>query len=261
MIGTSVDWVGEIPNYGIVNRECTLAEIAKNRLLPDRHRQRELFLCDINDVVLKDDMASMEHPFFALSTKPDITPRHYQHGNVSVSVVPSIKGLATIFDKDVLIYIVSKMKAAMNADGIEHVSQTVHFTARDLLVFTNRDVGGHAYKHLLSALERLAGTRIQTTIETGGENEVSGFGLIEKYKVRAKRNGRITEWSVTLSDWLFRAVQGSELLTINNDYFQIRKPLDRRIYELARKHCGAQSRWSCGLATLHKKSGSRSELK
>ena len=38
-------------------------------LLPVRHSQKELFLADIADAVLKDDMASMEHPIFSLNLK------------------------------------------------------------------------------------------------------------------------------------------------------------------------------------------------
>ena len=63
---------------------------------------------------------------------------------------------------------------------------------------------------------------------------------------------------VTLSRWLFNAVQAFEVLTIHSDYFRLRKPLERRLYELARKHCGHQAQWSIGLELLREKSGSRS---
>jgi plasmid replication initiation protein len=61
---------------------------------------------------------------------------------------------------------------------------------------------------------------------------------------------------VTLPDWLFRSVQAQQVLTLSPDYFRIRKPLDRRIYELARKHCGNQKQWQCSVVALHEKSGS-----
>ena len=66
---------------------------------------------------------------------------------------------------------------------------------------------------------------------------------------------------VTLPDWLYRSVQASQVLTLSPDYFRIRKPLDRRIYELARKHCGSQPKWRVALAILHEKSGSTSPLR
>ncbi len=48
------------------------------------------------------------------------------------------------------------------------------------------------------------------------------------------------------------------MLTLSRDYFRLRKPLERRIYELARKHCGRQPEWRISVAVLHHKSGSAS---
>ena len=63
---------------------------------------------------------------------------------------------------------------------------------------------------------------------------------------------------VTLSEWLYRAVMARSVLTLSRDYFRLRKPLERRIYELARKHCGRQPGWTVSVETLLKKSGSAS---
>ena len=45
---------------------------------------------------------------------------------------------------------------------------------------------------------------------------------------------------------------------MHRDYFHLRKPLERRVYEIARKHCGRQAEWRIGLETLLKKTGSTS---
>ncbi|NNF72111.1 MAG: plasmid replication initiator RepA, partial [Rhodobacteraceae bacterium] len=85
------------------------------------------------------------------------------------------------------------------------------------------------------------------------------FGLIESWQiVRRSRGGRMQSVSVTLSDWLFRAVLSKSVLTLHRDYFRLRKPLERRVYELARKHCGRQAEWRISVDTLLKKSGSAS---
>ena len=63
---------------------------------------------------------------------------------------------------------------------------------------------------------------------------------------------------VTLSEWLFRAVTTRTILTLSRDYFTLRKPLERRVYEIARKHCGQQKAWKISLENLLKKSGSAS---
>src|SRR5579871_4743683 len=156
--------------------------IDNDKLLPDRHLQQDLFVCDVADAVLKDDMASMEHPFFSLSKKPDTSIRRYENGDRWLEVVPSVKGLATIYDKDILIYCISQLIAKMN-EG-EQPSPYVRIVAKDLLVFINRSVGGSDYEALLEALERLDGTRIRTNVRTGGEQETKGFGLIDSFELR-----------------------------------------------------------------------------
>ena len=197
---------------------------------------------------------------FSLSTRPDRRILSYDHNGVAIQVTPSVRGLATIHDKDVLIYCISQLMAAVNAG--RQISRTVQLKAHDLLVATNRETSGDGYKRLRDALERLAGTRITTNYETGGQEVTTGFGLIETWQiVRKTRGGRMVSVAVTLSEWLFRAVLSKSVLTLNRAYFRLRKPLERRVYELARKHCGRQPEWQVSLSTLHKKAGSTAPLR
>lgn len=226
-------------------------------LLPDRHRTADFFVCDLFGASPKDDLATMEHPVFSLSTRPDRRVLDYAHHDVRITVTPSVRGLATIHDKDILIYCVSQLVAALNAGRT--VSRVLTLRAHDLLVATNRETSGDGYNRLRDAFERLAGTRITTNIETGGVEVTRGFGLIEAWEiVRRSRGGRMISVSVTLSEWLFNAVLSRSVLTISRDYFRLRKPLERRVYELARKHCGRQRDWRVSVDVLLKKSGSAS---
>jgi len=230
-------------------------------LLPDRHPQGDFFLCDIFDALPKDDLASMEHPIFSLATRPDRRVLSYAHNGARVTVTPSVNGRATIHDKDILIYCVSQLMAALNAG--RPVGRRLRLKAHDLLVATNRETSGDAYRRLCEAFERLAGTRITTNIATGPPEDrietTTGFGLIESWQIlRRSRGGRMISVAVVLSDWLYRAVLAKSVLTLSRDYFRLRKPLERRIYELARKHCGRQPEWRVSVETLLKKSGSAS---
>ena len=205
-------------------------------------------------------MASMEHPIFSLSTKPDHRIRRYEHGSVFVEVKPSADGLATVHDRDILIYCISQLMAAINAR--QPVSSVVRFKAHDLLKATNRMTNGQGYEALKAAFERLAGTRISTNLVTGGQEIFETFGLIERARiVRETRDGRMQEIEIKLSDWVFNAIRNQEVLTLHRDYFRLRKPLERRIYEIARKHCGKQSEWKISLQVLQKKCGSASTEK
>lgn len=239
-----------------------MSDSTKERLplLPDRHPTPDFFVCDIMDAAPKGDMASMEHPIFSLSTKPDHHVRRYEHGSVFVEVKPSSDGLATVHDRDILIYCISQLMAAINAG--QQVSRVVRFKAHDLLKATNRMTSGQGYQALKAALERLSGTRINTNIVTGGQEVFQTFGLIDQATiVRETRDGRMQDLEVRLSDWVFNAVRHQEVLTLHRDYFRLRKPLERRMYELARKHCGKKDEWKISLPLLQKKCGSASTEK
>jgi plasmid replication initiation protein len=232
----------------------------RSPLLPDRHPIQDFFICDVTDAIPKDDMGSMEHPIFSLSTKPDTSVREYEHNGVKIAVLPGALGLATIHDKDILIYCISQLVAKLN-NGAK-MQKDLHLKAYDLLVATNRNTDGRAYEQLKSALDRLSGTRIRTNIKTGNEEITEGFGLIDSWKIiRQSSSGRMTELRISLSDWVFNAVANHEVLTLHRDYFRLRGPLERRMYELARKHCGKQDEWSISLGLLRKKCGSMSSDK
>lgn len=232
-------------------------------LLKQRHPNRDFFLADIFDFTLKDDQASMEAPIFTLSTRPDLSVWKWQSrdGSKSVKVTPSVLGRATQHDKDVLIYVVSQLTEALNRGREDAKNRVVRFTVYDFLVSTNRGVGGDDYRRLQAAFERLAGTRITTDIRTGGQRIKEGFGIIDRWKiVERSSDERMIAVEVTMSEWLYNAVQAFDVLTIHPDYFRLRKPIARRVYELARKHCGRQAKWTIGLPLLLDKSGSRGSI-
>jgi plasmid replication initiation protein len=238
---------------------------ARPRLLPDRHPVRDFFVADILDWAVKDDLHSMEHPLFSLSKKPQKGSEkggelHYEHDGNHVTIKWGIDGRATIWDKDILIYAISQLVEALNQG--QPISRTVRLTAYDLLVTTNRHTGGKNYELLKQAFARLAGTRIETNIATNGLRIYQGFGLLDNWKiVKRADNGQMIVVELTLNEWLHNAILGREVLTLNRKYFQLDGGLERRLYELARKHCGQQPRWAVGLARLHTKSGSSAPLK
>ena len=231
-------------------------------LLPSRHPEQDLFICDVADAVIKDIMQDMEHPFYSLSKKPETKIRRYDHNGSWIEIIPSVKGLATIYDKDILIYCISQIMAKLKR-GERVESPRIRINSHDLLRFANRGTAGKDYAALSEALDRLAGTRITTNIKTADEEQYDNFGLIDAASIRRKNglDGRLLWCEVKLSDWVFNAIRSNEVLTLHPDYFRLRKPLERRIYELARKHCGHQPHWQISLDVLLKKSGSKSPLK
>jgi plasmid replication initiation protein len=92
--------------------------------------------------------------------KPDTRILRYEHRNVKVEIAPSVRGLATIYDKDILIYCISQLMAKKNAG--EPLAQTLHLNAHELLVWTNRETSGDAYRRLKESFERPAHESRQT---------------------------------------------------------------------------------------------------
>lgn len=244
------------------------------KMLPDRHPNRDFFILDVSDASPRDDMASMEHPVFSLSVKPDNRELTYENAGRRLRVVPSGLGLATIMDKDILLYCISKLVQSQNSG--DEISQWVELSAHEVMVSTNWNTGKRDYQRFEDALTRLRGTTLLTDIETGGQMQTRGFGLIDEFEIDRKNErgevspfGRMTRVRIKVSDWTFRAIQAKEVLAINLRYFRLRRPLERRLYEIARKHAGppkgeGQRRgrpFRIGIGKLQQKVGSNAPAK
>ncbi len=232
--------------------------------------QGDLFLCDIVSWPVKDDLASMELPIFSLSKNKDTSIREFKSGNRTVRVIPSSVGAATVFDKDLLIYIASQIVEAKNVG--KPVSRTVQIESFDFLSGTERGHGRATYERILDMLMRLRGTTVETNVETGGIRQTEGFGLIDSYKIISEKKrtekiidergktvphevSRVFSFQVTISEWLMNSLNGFEVLTLNRAYFLLNKSIERRLYGLARKHCGDKAMWKIGMDLLAEKVG------
>jgi hypothetical protein len=237
------------------------------KLLPARYTNQDFFVADILGCSLKDDHATMEAPVFSLKTQKDLTPWEWtsKDGSKHVEVSPSVKyGRATQHDKDVLIFVTSQMTEAVNRERPDAKNRAVRFTVHNYLVLTNKPTGGVEYQRLERALDRLKGTTIKTDIKTGDKRVKEAFSILDSWSIveRSPQDERMIAVEVTLSKWLYNAIHAHEVLTIHSDYFRLRKPIERRLYELARKHCGSkQARWKIGLELLREKSGAQSHIR
>jgi plasmid replication initiation protein len=238
------------------------------KLLPIRHPHADFFIADIFDgLPVKDDIASMEHPFFSLSKVKDVRTIQYERAGVKISVSPNAEyGLPTIFDKDVLLYcgslLMSEFKRLeMNGGGLP--SKTLRISTNDLLKTTNRATNDIGYQQVEKALDRLHGVSIKTNIKTGKIEQKEAFHLLESYKFIESHyvKDRRVALEVTVSDWFYNSIIGKEALTISCDYFRLGKSIERRLYEIARKHCGNQNEWRVSMQILYEKSGSTGTLR
>lgn len=202
--------------------------------------QGELFKLDSPLVgEIRGERSLMAFPFFALSKNAWMKPLAYATPTVSIEVRPSARGVATIYDKEIVLYIASLMASKID-EGMA-VSQDFTFTAHDLFSVTGSNHSARSYSRLADALERLQGTQIKTNIEAGGEGEDGFFSWLSEARLQYARSGkgekRLKAVKVRLCDWLFRAIlRDRQVLDYASTYFQL-GPIERRIYEVARSTC------------------------
>jgi len=239
------------------------AEVFKNSENVQTVRKTEpmqFFNVDGLAFIPKSDIPSMELPLFALkggNKKPVV----YEREGIEVMVVPGYYGHATIHDKDIIIFCVSKLMTAKNIGW--DICRTVRFKVYEFLKTIGRGTGGKDYEEFKMAMHRLSQTYITTNFKTAGVTAAAGFGIVDSWRIieKAEDDKRMVEVEVTLAKWLFGSIENNQVLTLSPDYFKLRKSLERRLYEIVRKHCGQQKSWKVSLPVLHKKSGSTINLR
>jgi plasmid replication initiation protein len=212
---------------------------------------------------VKNDRNLMVYNSFSLSRERQLNLPIYDDGQVRIEVKGTDLGVANIWDKEVLIYLASIIQDKLNRN--ESTSETVTFTANDFFRITSTSAGGSAYDRLEESLKRLRSTTIFTNIETGGEGEDTGFGWIDNYKVEYRRGTSgekvMKAVRVDLCKWLYRAIiKDRRMLTYHSDYFKL-GPTEKRLYEIARAHCGAQRGFKMRLDKLQRRVGTTTELR
>lgn len=223
--------------------------------------QMDLFVANLIDVAPKGDQTSMEVPIFSLNKNKD-TEQFIWEGKKGnrVIVTPNQYGRATMWDKDILIYLFGQVAAVINRGG--QPQRTIHATAHDILISTGRDIGGKGYKELEAALRRLQGTTIETNIKTDGLKSKRAFSIIQDWgTIEKNKDGNMIAVEITLSEWLYQAVSNLDVLTYDRKYYRLSSGMEKRLYEIFRKHCGNQNSWSIGEEALFVKSGSRGNIR
>lgn len=210
---------------------------------------------------IRGERSLMAFPFFALSKTAWMKPLTYHHANVSIDVRPSARGVATIYDKEIVLYIARLMAGKIERG--EEVGQDFIFTAHDLFSVTSSNHSARSYQRLSEALERLQGTQIKTNIEAGGEGEEGFFSWLSEARLHYSktRTGerRLKAVKVRLCDWLHRAIlRDRQVLAYAAAYFQL-GPVERRIYEVARA-TAEEGRLEIDLATFRLQIGYQNPL-
>jgi len=239
------------------------------RKLPD-FTQLDLFPAAFTDIATRMVQDVMWRPFFALGKKPRFKPIVYKNDEAKIKIFGTTEyGIATIFDEDILMWLVSQVRQAR--DEGKQTSAQLDFTPYDCLKGMRRNTGGTEYNLLKDGLRRLHSTTIETSIRRHSQISLTdskkrklevGFHWIEAYGFNiAEYKGKevVKGITVVLPNWLYQsAIKAKEVLTINEDYLLLTSGYDRALYKIARKHVGRQKFYSLSMQQLYEKSGSDS---
>jgi plasmid replication initiation protein len=206
---------------------------------------------------VQNDRWVMAYQFFHLDRTLRDWPIEYDDGKVKITVTGS--PIATMYDLEVLIYIVSLM--AQRLERGEQVERTFAFSAGDFFRVAGIADSGSAYYRIEGALDRLQGTKVRTNIVTGGERTKEGFSWVDSYKLVYKEDtGVLERVTVTICEWLWRAIKMDNNKFIYDPCYFDLPPLEKRLYEMARAHCG-QRGFRMWLDNLQRRVGSQDELR
>src|SRR5260370_10236026 len=155
----------------------------------------------------------MLHSFFALESKRT-DPIEYKANGVEITVQGTKSGIATINDKEILVYICSI--AGQKLGRGEHLSQKFRFTAHDFFNVTGKTPGGKTYRYFAAALERLQGTQIKTNLVTGGRRERTWVSWLKSARMEtavwSNGHGAMTGVGAELSDSLWPAMLSAKAM-------------------------------------------------
>lgn len=233
---------------------------------PKNDAQIDMFMPVFGDISARDGIDMMEFPFFSLSKKKRFTPLIYANERRGIEIIVSgaqPHGLATIWDKDILIWAVSQVREAL--DRGEQPSKVISFHPYYVLKSIRRGTSKKDYERLEAAIIRLKNTNVHTTLRTDERTAKAGFSWIDNYTT-AKENvsGEAAGlWTISLNDWVYKAACNSSfILTLDDDYFLLTGGRERRLYLIARKHGGYQKKgFIMPFKTLYKKMGAAEQFK
>lgn len=203
------------------------------------------------------EIPTLEFPIYSLSKHKSLAIKRIEARNGFIEIVPGQYGQPTIWDRDILLFILGELARA--SDYKQSISNKVKFYVADYLKRTGRSGGGRSYTLLKDALMRLHTTSIRTDMKIGGKLITDAFHLIESFQIidPLMNDEKRISIEVSVNQWSMTAVLAKEILSINPAYYKMQNPTKRRLYEIARKGCGGQNSWKIGLSLLHARTGTK----
>ena len=224
------------------------------------------------DFTLRDQRDALERPLVSLAkgkkTRIDAqgaaVPIVYNfEGGLEIRVLPSpTYGWATIWDYDLIIYLIGQLNTRAQRDNISERSG-IRVSPHTLLTGIGRGTGGKDYAELRAAIARLQTTIIETNIWHGEKlKRFMRFSFITHFAEDDPGATSSGGMVFGLPPWIVDSIRDHRgVLSINPTYFQLTGGIERFLYRLARKMVGRQMEGLLiRMETLHERSGSPMRL-
>ncbi|MCP1680699.1 replication initiator protein A [Kerstersia gyiorum] len=236
---------------------------------PSGDEQADFFVSGLYDVDSRDSRGVMDLALFRISKRDkragEMIRYELPDGFVEVKAGPD--GMASVWDYDIVLMMISHLTEAMNRyrDGKgEKPGRIFKPHTADILKFARRGDGTRQLEELEAALDRLTGTIIKISRERGRFRTTKSQGLIAGYSVLSRTDSdRISTVEIEVPEWIYNEVVNSkqpDVLTMHPDYFLIEPGIGRVLYRLARKAAGkGAAKWS--FQTIYEHSGSTGTFK
>lgn len=261
--------------YDPQKKQFILPQVERNfRQELEDYNQRDFFRTPMLDIPHKDDYGLMDINPFGLGVKPRFTPIEYSLPDSKIMVTGSGEyGMATIFDYDIVIYVVSHLARQMNE--VKHriqqgetnprlPSRRMHVIASDMFKQLKIKDGGKQQKALLSKLRRLKGTNIEIMTKEGKRRRDGSFSLIGDFVIDSEtKGGNVSEFILDIPAWIYDGVvkvKAPTVLTLQDKYMLLKSGYHKFLYRIARKSAGEDC-WEWTIEELHLRSGSVQPLR
>lgn len=242
---------------------------------PKGDAQGDFFVQASYDIATKDSRSIMDVAVYRLSKKDKRAGEiiRYELPDGFIEVSAGAYGMASVWDYDLVLMMISHMTEAMNryrkGEG-EKPGRHYRPHVSDILKFCRRGDGGKQADEIVSALRRLMGTTILSTRNRPSEKDGRSMrnngavGLIDSFEVLSEtESGKVETVEIVAPDWLYREItegKQPDVLTVHRDYFLIDPGIGRFVYRLARRAAGkASATW--GFQTVYERSGSAGSFK
>ena len=247
------------------------------RKAPISEKQLDFFTPTLADVSGKDDVSLMDIAVFGLGKKPRFEPIVHELKDATITIQGGTScGMATIFDYDIFLFVVSYLVREMDAIKTKvSTGEDAYLPPRkirppvsELLKFCRRDSEGRygvkQYQLLENALERLKSTTITIKKKDGSKRRAGFFSLVGDVKVVSETStGKISVIEIGIPDWVYDGivrVENPAVLTLNPDYFLLNAGYHRFLHRIARK-CAGKGQWFMTPEELRQRSGTTQQIR